>query len=135
MRDRPLMQFLASPAGWKFIAAAAALLLVVASVAHAQSVDFSPAALGKLRADIILKATHAPITELEGDVNHLSVLSESCRAESGAKACGLSEKTLQSDKLEDRFAYYVRKPMEEHASGRQAKVDRHNWEAPAPASR
>ena len=135
MRDRPFIQFLASPAGWKFIAAAAALLLVVAGVARAQSVDFSPAALGKMRADIILKATHAPIADLEGDVDHLAVLSETCRAESGAKACGLSEKTLQSNKLEDRFSYYVRKPMEEHASGRQAKVDRHNWETPAQASR
>ena len=84
----------------------------------------------KQRAAILLKATHAPITDLENDVNHLAVLSETCRAESGAKACGLSDKPLGSDKLDDRYAYYVRRPVEAHASGRQAKIDRHNWEAP-----
>ena len=116
------------------LAAAAALLLALAPIVRAQSVDFDPAALGKLRAAIILKATHAPIIDLESDVNHLAVLSETCRAEAGAKACGLSDKPLESNKLEDRYAYYVRKPVEAHASGRQAKIDRHNWEAPTSAS-
>ena len=117
------------------LAAATALLLALVPLARAQSVDFDPAALSKQRAAILLKATHAPITDLENDVNHLAVLSETCRAESGAKACGLSDKPLDSDKLEDRYAYYVRRPVEAHASGRQAKIDRHNWEAPASASR
>jgi hypothetical protein len=137
MRARPLRQNIYSLAlrtlfPW---AAAAALLLALVPLARAQSVDFDPAALSKQRAAILLKATHAPITDLENDVNHLAVLSETCRAESGAKACGLSDKPLDSDKLEDRYAYYVRRPVEAHASGRQAKVDRHNWEAPASASR
>src|SRR5579872_3692795 len=113
-----------------FTPAAAALLLVLTPGARAQSVDFSPAALSKQRAALILKASHSPIADLENDVDHLAVLSETCRAESGAKACGLSEKPLESSTLEDRYAYYVRKPMEEHASGRLAKIDRHNWETP-----
>jgi hypothetical protein len=112
------------------LAAATALLLTLAPMARAQRVDFDPAALTKQRSAILLKATHAPIADLENDVNHLAVVSETCRAQSGAKACGLSDKPLASDKLEDRYAYYVRQPVEAHASGRQAKIDRHNWEAP-----
>ena len=117
------------------LAAAAALLFALAPIGRAQSADIEPAALSKLRAAIILKAIQAPITDLESDVNHLAVLSETCRVESGAKACGLSDKPLESSKLEDRYAYYVMKPVEAHASGRQAKVDRHNWEVPTSPSR
>src|SRR5450755_474385 len=100
------------------LAAASALLLALVPLARAQSVDFDPAALSKQRSAILLKATHAPIADLESDVNHLAVLSETCRAESGAKACGLSDKPLESTNLEDRYAYYVRRPVEIHASGR-----------------
>jgi hypothetical protein len=137
MRARTVTQKLNGLTSRSFFlfAAVAALTLAADPVARAQSVDFSPVALGKQRAAIILKATHAPIADLESDVNHLAVLSETCRAESGAKACGLSDKPLGSTTLEDRYAYYVRKPMEAHASGRQAKVDRHNWEVPSSASR
>ena len=116
------------------LAAAAALLLALAPRVRAQSVDFDRAALSKQRTAILLKATRTPITDLENDVNHLAVLSETCRAESGAQVCGLSDKPLESNKLEDRYAYYVRKPVEAHASGRQTKIDRHNWEAPTSAS-
>ena len=137
MRARRLKQNLHSLALRKLflLASAMTMLLTLASVARAQSVDFSPAALSKQRAAILLKATHAPIADLENDVDHLAVLSETCRVESGAKACGLSDKALASNNLDDRYAYYVRKPMEAHASGHQAKVDRHNWEVPASASR
>jgi hypothetical protein len=114
--------------------AAGVLFLWLAPATRAQSVDFSPEALGKQRATLILKANHTPIADLENDVNHLAVLSETCRAESGAKACGLSDKGLDSNTLEDRYAYYVRKPMEAHTSGKQAKIDRHNWQASAPAT-
>jgi hypothetical protein len=117
------------------LAAAIALLIVFVLTARAQSVDFSPAALSKQRTAITLKATHAPLADLESDVNHLAVLSETCRAESGAKACGVSDKSLESTTLEDRYAYYVRKPMDEKAGGHLAKVDRHNWETPASAPR
>jgi hypothetical protein len=117
------------------LAAASALLLALVPLARAQSVDFDPAALSKQRSAILLKATHAPIADLENDVNHLAVLSETCRAASGAKACGLSDKPLESNTLDDRYAYYVRRPVEAHSSGRQAKIDRHNWEAPVAASR
>jgi len=117
------------------LAGATALLFTLAPIGRAQSVDFDPAALVKQRAAILLKATHAPTADLENDVNHLAVLSETCRAESGAKACGLSDKPLESSKLEDRYAYYVRSPVEAHASGRHAKIDRHNWEAPTSAAR
>ena len=137
MRARPLKPNVYSLTSRNLfpLAAATALLLALAPLARAQSVDFDPAALSKQRAAILLKATHAPITDLENDVNHLAVLSETGRAESGSKACGLSDKPLESNKLEDRYAYYVRRPVEAHASGRQAKIDRHNWEAPASASR
>jgi hypothetical protein len=137
MRTRPSIPHIDSPALRKLfpLAAATALLLAFAPIAHAQSVDFDPAAISKQRAAILLKSTHAPIADVEGDVNHLAVLSETCRAESGTKACGLSDKPLESGKLEDRYAYYVRGPVEAHASGRQAKVDRHNWEAPTPPAR
>jgi hypothetical protein len=112
------------------LAAAVALLLTLAPIARAQSVDFDPPALSKQRTAICLKATHAPITDLENDVNHLAVLSETCRAEYGAKACGLSDKPLESNTLEDRYAYYVRRPVEANFSGRKIKIDRQNWEAP-----
>lgn len=112
------------------VAAAAALLLTLAPIAHAQSVDFDPPALSKQRTAICLKATHAPISDLENDVNHLAVLSETCRAEYGAKACGLSDKALESNTLEDRYAYYVRRPVGANSGGRKAKIDRKNWEAP-----
>jgi len=136
MRTRQSKRNIHSPASRNLfpLAAATALLLTLAPIVRAQSVDFDPAALVKQRAAILLKAAHAPITDLENDVNHLAVLSETCRAESGAKACGLSDKPLESDKLEDRYAYYVRRPVEAHASGRQAKIDRHNWEAPTAAA-
>ena len=137
MRNRPSKRNIPSPLSRNFfpLAAATALLLALAPMVRAQSVDFDPAALAKQRAAILLKAIHAPITDLENDVNHLAVLSETCRAESGAKACGLSDKPLGSDKLDDRFAYYVRGPVDAQASGRQAKIDRHNWEAPPPPPR
>lgn len=117
------------------VAVAGTLLLALAPSARAESVDFSPDSLSRQRAALILKATHTPMAELESDVDHLAVLSETCRAESGAKACGLSDKPLASSTLEDRYAYYVRIPVDVHASARQAKVDRHNWEAPAAAPR
>ena len=137
MRTRQLKKNIHSLASQTLfpLAAASALLLALVPLARAQSVDFDPAALGKQRSAILLKATHAPIADLENDVNHLAVLSETCRAESGAKACGLSDKPLESNTLDDRYAYYVRRPVEAHASGRQAKIDRHNWETPATPSR
>lgn len=137
MHTRYLKQFISSlmPRSLHLLAAATALVLLLVPFARAQSVDFDPAALSKQRSAILLKATHTPIPDLESDVNHLAVLSETCRVESGAKACGLSDKPLESTNLEDRYAYYVRRPVEVHASGRQVKINRHNWEAPASASR
>jgi hypothetical protein len=132
MRTRQLKRniFSATSREILLMPAATALLLTLAPIARAQSVDFDPAALGKQRTAICLMATHAPITDLENDVNHLAVLSETCRAEYGGKACGLSDKPLESNTMEDRYAYYVKRPVEAHSSGRQAKIDRHNWEAP-----
>src|SRR5262245_29022882 len=72
--------------GWGIPATLAILLLAFAPAARAESVDFSPGALTKLRSETVVKATHAALTELENDVNHLAVLSEMCRAESGAQA-------------------------------------------------
>ena len=109
---------------------AIALLLALVPMARAQNSDQSPATLSTERAAIILKATHAPIAGVENELNHLALLSERCRVESGAKACGLSDKPLESNSLDERYAYYVRQPMDEHASGHHAKVDKHNWAAP-----
>lgn len=112
--------------------AAIALLLALTSSSRAQqplqSVEFEPAALEKPRAALLLKASHAALADSENELNHLAVLSETCRAEFGAKACGLDEKPLSSDKLEERFSYYVRQPVQTHFSGHQVKVDRHSWE-------
>jgi len=106
-------------------------VVVALPMAHvrvrAQSIDFDPAALGKQRAALCLKAAHASLPELEGDVNHLAVLSETCRAQYGTKACGLLDKPLSSEKLEERYAYYVRRPLEEHLNGRRMKIDKRNW--------
>src|SRR6516162_11311203 len=113
--------------------AAVAALLVTHVAGHAQSIDFDPAALGKQRAALCLKAGHASLPELEGDVNHLAVLSETCRAQYGTKACGLPDKPLSSEKLEERYAYYVRRPLEEHLNGRGVKIDRRNWGTDVPA--
>jgi hypothetical protein len=110
--------------------ATSAFLLALVPMASAQNVDCSPATLSTQRAAIILKATHAPIADVENELNHLALLSERCRVESGAKACGLSDKPLESNSLDERYAYYVRQPMDAHASGHQAKVDKHNWAAP-----
>jgi hypothetical protein len=113
--------------------AAVAALLMAHVPGRAQSIDFDPAALGKQRAALCLKASHAALPEMEADVNHLAVLSETCRAQYGTKACGLLAKPLTSEKLEERYAYYVRRPLEEHLDGRGVKVDRRNWRTDAPA--
>ena len=136
MQTRPLKQNTHIPALSTVIplAVATTLLLTFGATAWAQSADSDPAALGKQRTAILLKASRTPIADLESDVNHVAVMSETCRAQSGAKACGLTDKPLESNNLEDRYAYYVRRPVEAHASGRQAKFDRHNWEAPTVAS-
>jgi hypothetical protein len=110
-----------------------AALLMTHAPARAQSIDFDPAALGKQRAALCLKAGHTSLPELESDVNHLAVLSETCRAQYGTKACGLPDKPLGSDKLEERYAYYVRRPLEEHLDGRGVKIDRRNWGTDTPA--
>ena len=117
------------------VAAVAALLLAMAPGGRAASADFEPATLVKQRATLCLKASGTPLAELENEVNHLAVLSETCRAEYGAKACGLADKPLDSDKLDERYAYYIRRPVDARLSGHQIKIDRHKWETPsAPAS-
>ena len=135
MRVRPFNQNIRSLARRNLFALATALPLAMAPAAHAQNADFNPAALSNMRTAIILKATHAPIADVESDLNHLAVLSERCRVESGGKACGLPDKPLESNGLDERYAYYVRTPMDAHASGHQAKLDKHNWDAPAPPPR
>src|SRR6266705_2412809 len=81
--------------------AIAAYLLLPGLRARGASVAFEPAALAKQRTEICLKAIQTPIADLESDVNHLAMLSETCRAEFGAQACGLPEKPLESNKLTD----------------------------------
>jgi hypothetical protein len=114
---------------WFFSAAAAfALLLTPAASSRAQSPEAQPQALGKERARLYVLAMHSPLANLEGNVNHLAVLSETCRIEHGAKACGLSDKPLESSKLEERYAYYVKDPVDARSNGKGVKVQRRNWQ-------
>lgn len=120
-------------ARWRVLSITAAALLLFPAADLAQTIDFDPAALSKQRTGLYLKATGTPLVDLESEVNHLAVLSETCRAQYGAKACGLAEKPLGSDKLEERYAYYVSRPTEAHLSGQGVKIDRRNWKEDAPA--
>ena len=121
----------------RVIAMAAVLLLLQTfpSAARAQSDDSKPEELTKQRTALYLKATHAPLAELGNDVHQIAVLSETCRIKYGSTACGLSDKALESATLEDRYAYYVRQPVEAHAKGHVVKIDRRHWaasDAPPP---
>jgi hypothetical protein len=109
------------------MAAVGALVLALAPSSRAQSADSQPAALSKQRAALYLEATRTPLANLENDVNHLALRSESCRIEYGAQACGLPDKPLESSKLEERYAYYVKQPVEAHSKTHGAKIDRRNW--------
>jgi hypothetical protein len=109
------------------LVAASALFLMLGSAARAQTDGSKPEELGKQRTALYLRATRAPLTDLESDVNHIDVMSETCRAAYGSKACGLPDKALDSDKLEDRYAYYVKGPVEARAKPHGAKIDRRNW--------
>jgi hypothetical protein len=109
------------------LAGAGVLVLTVAASSRAQSADVQPAALSEQRAALYLQATRAPLADLESDVNHLAILSETCRVQHGSQACGLPDKPLESDKLEERYAYYVRQPVEAHSKGQKVKIDRRNW--------
>ena len=118
------------------MAAGGALVLAFAASSRAQSVDSQPAALSKQRAALYLAATRTPLADLENDVNHLALRSESCRIEYGSQACGLPDKPLESRKLEERYAYYVGHPVEAHSKMQGVKVDRRNWAGTsAPQSR
>jgi hypothetical protein len=114
------------------LAAASTLVLTLAPSSRAESADAQPAALSKQRAALYLEATRAPLANLEGDVNHLALLSETCRVEYGAQACGLPDKPLESDKLEERYAYYVKRPVEAHSKGQGLKIARRNWAKSSP---
>ena len=121
------------------MAAVMALLLALAPAGWAQNDGSKPQELGKRRKDIYLRATHAPLAGLASDVNQIAVQSETCRSKFGSTACGLSDKALESDKLEDRYAYYVKGPVEAHAKEQGAKkeqgvkIDRRNWEGTNPS--
>ena len=109
------------------MAAVFALLLTLAPAGLAQTDDSKPEELGKQRSDLYLRATHAPLADLGNDVNHIAVLSETCRIKYGSAACGLPDKALESDQLEERYAYYVKRPVEAHSKGHAVKIDRRNW--------
>jgi len=127
-RNRNSVSGVSVAARWVLsLAAAGALALTLAPLSRAQSADAQPAALSKQRTALYLEATRAPLANLEGDLNRLARLSETCRVEHGAQACGLSDKPLESDKLEDRYAYYVRQPVEAHSRTQGVKIARGNW--------
>jgi hypothetical protein len=111
-----------------------ALVLALVPAGWAQTDAPKPEELSKQRKDLYLRATRAPLADLAKDVDRIAVLSENCRVKYGSAACGLSDKALDADKLEDRYDYYVKQPVEAHAKTHSPKVDRHNWGAPdAPA--
>jgi hypothetical protein len=123
-------------AQWVLVmAAGGALVLALAASGRAQSADSQPAALNKQRAALHLAATHTPLADLENDVNRLAIRSESCRIEYGAKACGLPDKPLESRKLEERYAYYVRQPVEALSKEQGVKISRRNWEGTSAPQR
>ncbi len=109
------------------MAAVFALLLALAPAGWAQTDDSKPEDLGQQRSDLYLRATHAPLADLASDVNQIAVLSETCRVKYGSTACGLPDKALESDKLEERYAYYVKRPVEAHSKPHAVKIDRRNW--------
>ena len=109
------------------LAAALALLLTLARPCFAQTGDSKPEELGKQRSVLYLRATHTPLADLGKDVDQIALLSETCRVKYGSTACGLSDKALESDKLEDRYEYYVMRPVEAHSKSPAVKIDRRNW--------
>ncbi len=118
------------------LAAAGVLFLALAPASRAENPDAQPEALSKQRAALYLQATRGPLANLESDLNRLALLSETCRVEYGAQACGLSDKPLESGKLEERYAYYVKQPVEANSKGQELKIHRRNWAgSSAPASR
>jgi hypothetical protein len=110
------------------MSAGIALFLALAPRSRAQTADAKPATLSKQRVALYLKASQAPLANLESDVNHLALLSEACRVEYGTQACGLPDKPLESSKLEERYAYYVKQPVEAHSKEQGAKITRQDWE-------
>jgi len=109
------------------LVAAGVLILTRAPASRAESPDAQLAALSKQRATLYLQATRGPVANLVSDLNHLALLSEKCRVDYGAQACGLSDKPFESGKLEERFAYYVKQPVEAHSKGQELKIQRRNW--------
>jgi hypothetical protein len=109
------------------IAAVFIMLLALAPAGWAQTDDSKPEELGKQRSALYLRATHAPLADLASDVNQIAVVSETCRVKYGSTACGLPDKALESDKLEERYAYYVKRPVEAHSKPHAVKIDRRNW--------
>ena len=118
---------LAASRGALTLPAVFALLLTLAPAGWAQTNDSRPEELGKQRSGLYLRATQAPVADLGNDVNQIAVLSETCRVKYGSTACGLPDKALESDKLEERYAYYVKQPVEAHTKGHAVKIDRRNW--------
>ena len=136
MNRRPSNRTLLSPVTSACVVPIAVLYLALAPGARAQSADFEPGALAKQRSELYLKALRSPLAELESEVNHIAILSETCRATYGSKACGLTAKPIDSDRLEESYDYYVRRPVEAHLKLREVKIDRRNWAgASAPPSR
>ena len=125
-----------APARWVLMmAAGGALVLALAVSSRAQNADSQPAALSKQRAALYLEATHTPLADLEKEVNRLALSSESCRIEHGSQACGLPDKPLESRKLEERYAYYVKQPVEAHSKVQGVKVDRRHWAGTSAATK
>ena len=106
------------------------MLIVFAPAGYAQNAESQPGVITKERTALYLKGVHTPLKELEADLNHLALASEICRAEHSAKPCGLPEKALASDKLEERYSYYVKGPVEIHFGGHQVRVEKRNWQRP-----
>jgi hypothetical protein len=112
----------------------AMVLFATCLSASAQEADFRPEAVSKQRTALYIKGLQVSAKSLETDLNHLAVISEACRIEYGSKTCGLPGKALDSDKLEERYDYYVRLPMAARPAGHTVKIEKRNWNQPPTAA-
>ena len=99
---------------------AVAAVLMTPIPERAQSIDFDPVALGKQRAALCLKAGHASLPELESDVNHLAVLSETCRSHQTQPGPS-GDETNTSGNLSN--ASHIPSPRSQQGSGQSAGVN------------
>jgi hypothetical protein len=102
-------------------------LSVIPMGGQAQPKDHSPRRLAQLRLALYVKAHQAPLVQLGEELDQLVLLSETCRAQYGTKACGLAGNPRRAGGVEEIYAYYVRTPAELSLDRLEIVVQRENW--------